>query len=92
MFKFFNKRQKATTPSWKDLDSKTRSKVAKKILNMAGANYKVVSGGFDETQRERAIIEKHSEDVILNQYARGRLLDMTRNQARNSATFQTILK
>jgi hypothetical protein len=91
MFKFFNKRQKAT-PSWKDLDSKTRSKVAKKILNMAGANYKVVSGGFDETQRERAIIEKHSEDEILTQYARGRLLNMTRNQARNSSTFQTILK
>jgi hypothetical protein len=28
----------------------------------------------------------------LSQYSRGRLLDITRNQARNSSTFQTILK
>jgi len=88
--KLFKKNQKA--PSWKSLDTKTRSKIAKKILNMAGPQYKVVNGGFNELQRERATIERRNEDEILNQYSRGRLLDMTRNQARNSATFQTILK
>lgn len=88
--KIFKRNSKA--PSWKNLNQETRSKVVKKILNMAGPQYKVVNGGFNETQRERAIIERGNEDSILNLYSRGRLLDLTRNQARNSATFQTILK
>lgn len=89
--KLFQKKDKKA-PSWKSLDSKTRSKITKRILNLAGPQYKVVNGGFNELQRERGIIERRNEDEILNQYSRGRLLDLTRNQARNSATFQTILK
>ena len=33
-----------------------------------------------------------SEDSILNNYSRGRMLDMARNAVRNSSTFNTILK
>lgn len=55
------------------------------------ARYKIVSG-FDQYQRERGQIERKDEDKILSVYERGRLLDMVRNQARNSATFNTILK
>ena len=58
---------------------------------MSGARYRVVSG-FDELQRERGQIEKHGEDEILSAYARGRMLDLTRNAARNSSTFNGILK
>lgn len=92
MFGKLFKKNNVKAPTWKSLDSKTRSKITKKILNMAGPQYKVVNCGFNELQRERAIVERRNEDEILNQYSRGRLLDMTRNQARNSATFQTILK
>ena len=58
---------------------------------MAGARYKVVSG-FDEWQREQGQTEYKSEDEILSQYRRGRMLDLTRNATRNSPTFNGILK
>lgn len=36
--------------------------------------------------------ETMGEDFYLNAFRRGRLLDLTRNAARNSATFNSILK
>lgn len=69
-----------------------RAAVVKKIVNLAGPQYTVVNGGFDETQRRMGMVEIFGEDKILNSYRRGRLLDLTRNAARNSSTFQTILK
>lgn len=79
-------------PKWADLSIKQRAAITKKILNMAGPQYTVVSGGFDETQRRRAIIERQDESEILDGYRRGRLLDLVRNACRNSASWQTILK
>lgn len=61
-------------------------------MNMAGPQYQVVSGGFDETQRRRALVEKQNETEILDGYKRGRLLDLVRNACRSSASWQTILK
>lgn len=61
------------------------------VKNQAGPRYKIVSG-FDTTQREAGITETEGEDKILRPYARGRLLDMTRNAVRNSSTLNTILK
>jgi hypothetical protein len=43
-------------------------------------------------QRERGLTEVYGEDQILNAYGRGRMLDMARNAARNSSTFNGILK
>ena len=58
---------------------------------MSGARYKVVSGS-DEWQREQGQKETKEEDEILNFSKRGKLLNLTRNAARNNATFNTILK
>lgn len=58
---------------------------------MSGARYKIVSGS-DEWQREEGQKETKNEDEILNASKRGKLLDLTRNAARNNATFNTILK
>ena len=80
---------------WNDLSAEKQQHIAKQISKhiqaLAGARYKIVSG-FDQTQRERGVIETNDEDKILNGYSRGRLLDLTRNAVRNSATFNTILK
>ena len=87
--------KKNKAPAWKDLSAEQRrivtQKLMKKISAMAGARYKIVSG-WDTTQREAGITETRSEDEILPKYARGRLLDMTRNAVRNSSTLNTILK
>ena len=48
--------------------------------------------GSDVLQRERGLTEVFGEDQILNAYGRGRMLDMARNAARNSSTFNGILK
>lgn len=74
-------------PKWKDLSTKQRAAITKKILNMAGPQYTVVSGGFDETQRRRAMIERQEENEILDGYKRGRLLDLVRNACRSSASW-----
>lgn len=91
MFGLFQKR----SPKWEDLSDQQRKlvtgRIAKTISAMAGARYKVVSG-FDEWQREQGQTEYKSEDEILSQYRRGRMLDLTRNAARNSPTFNGILK
>ena len=50
----FLKKKKA--PTWKSLDSKTKSRVVKKILNLAGPHYKVAQG-FNVSQRELGIPE-----------------------------------
>ncbi len=84
--------KKKNAPTWGDLTTAQRASVTKKILALAGAKYTVVDGGMGESQRPRGIAEKTGEDGILNQYARGRLLDLTRNLCRNSSTFQTMLK
>jgi hypothetical protein len=54
--------KKKNPPSWKKLDNKTKTKVVKTILNLAGPQYKIVNGGFDETQRSPALVEKRNED------------------------------
>lgn len=38
------------------------------------------------------MIEHRDEDEILNQYGRGKMLDLARNATRNSSTFNSILK
>lgn len=89
------KGSKKNAPSWKDLSEEQRHQVTQKLMKrvsaLAGARYKIVSG-FDMTQREAGITETEGEDEILPHYARGRLLDMTRNAVRNSSTLNTILK
>lgn len=82
---------KKNAPAWSGLTPGQRAGVAKKIKALAGPRYKIVSG-FDQTQRELGQVEASGEDSILDASSRGRLLDMTRNAARNSATFQAILK
>lgn len=93
MFDFF-KRNKAA--DWKDLDSKQKlnatMKIAKAVKALqSGPRYKLVSG-TDEWQRERGIVEHRNEDEILNNYGRGKALDLARNATRNSSTFNAILK
>ena len=58
---------------------------------LAGPKYRVVQGP-DESQRERGITERTGEDGILDSYARGRLIDLTRNAVRNSSTMAAILR
>lgn len=98
MFNFLAniKKRMTTAPKWNDLDKKQQYAVARKITKgikalQSGARYKLVSGS-DEWQRERGIIERTSEDEILNQYGRGKMLDLARNATRNSSTFNGILK
>lgn len=93
MFGLF-KRNKAA--DWKDLDSKQKLNVTMKIAKavkalQSGPRYKLVSG-TDEWQRERGIVEHRNEDEILNNYGRGKALDLARNATRNSSTFNAILK
>ena len=91
MFGLFKKRP----PKWNDLSDEQKrrvtSRLAKTIQGMAGPRYKVVSG-TDEWQREQGVTETHGEDNYLSQFRRGRMLDLTRNAARNSSTFNGILK
>ena len=86
---------KKKTPKWEQLSDEQKKTVTGKLMKtinaMAGARYKVVSG-FDEWQREQGQTEHQSEDQILSQYRRGRMLDLTRNATRNSPTFNGILK
>lgn len=89
---FFKSSGKGRAPGWTALSEAQRGKVVRNVMKaMAGPRYRVVSG-FDQTQREQGVPEIYGEDRILDNYARGRLLDMTRNAARNSSTFATILK
>jgi len=55
------------------------------------ARYRIVSG-TDEWQREMGVPEFKPEDWVLNQYGRGKMLDLARNAARNSSTLASILK
>lgn len=55
-----------------------------------GGRYRIVT--TDQQLREPGIIESGGEIDILDQSKRGRLLDMARNQVRNSATFASMLK
>jgi len=87
--------RKKRAPRWEELDDGRKrlvaSRLSKTINAMAGARYKVVSGA-DEWQREHGQTECKCEDQILSAYRRGRMLDLTRNAARNSPTFNGILK
>lgn len=90
----FGKKKKAA--DWKDLSDSQRMAIATKIAKgvkalQSGPRYKLVSG-TDEWQRERGIVERHSEDDIFNAYGRGKALDLARNATRNSSTFNAILK
>lgn len=92
MFGFFKKK----APQWNDLSNKQRlqitSKIAKGVKALQyGARYKLVSS-TDEWQRERGFTEFFNEDQVLNQYGRGKMLDLARNATRNSSTFNGILK
>lgn len=91
-FLSFFKSSRKRAPRWTALSEAQRGIVMRNVMKaMAGPRYRVVSG-FDQTQREQGVPEVYGEDRILDNYARGRLLDMTRNAARNSSTFATILK
>lgn len=87
---------KSRAPAWKDLSSEQRRAVASRIARgvkalQSGPRYKLVSG-TDEWQRERGATERKNEDQILGAGGRGRMLDLARNAARNSSTFNGILK
>ena len=89
MFGFFKKRP----ADWNKLSIRQQVAVTKKIVKalQSGPRYKLVSG-TDEWQRERGIVERRSEDDILNAYGRGKALDLARNATRNSSTFAAMLK
>lgn len=93
----FSRFRKNKAPSWKDLSAEQKQHITRSLMRKVsalagvGARYKIVSG-WDTTQREAGMTETRSEDEILPKYARGRLLDMTRNAVRNSSTLNTILK
>lgn len=55
-----------------------------------GGRYRVVT--TDESLREPGEIERGEEYDILDRNRRGRLLDMARNQVRNSSTFAAMLR
>lgn len=80
---------------WSDLSRDEQSRVtrliASRVKALAGAKYRIVQGD-DQYQREGGIPETVGEDAILDKHRRGRLLDLTRNAVRNSATFSAILK
>ena len=56
-----------------------------------GGRYKIVQSP-DQMLRERGFAEYGKEDEILNASRRGQLLDMARNQMRNSSTLNALLK
>jgi len=94
MFGLFGRKRKA--PEWGDLSDAQRQAVARRIARGVkaqwyGPKYRLVDGS-DVLQRERGLPEMFGEDQILNAYGRGRMLDMARNAARNSSTFNGILK
>lgn len=62
-----------------------------RVKALAGPKYRVVQGP-DESQRERGVVERCGEDGVLDAYARGRILDLTRNAVRNSSTMAAILR
>ena len=79
-------------PSWDELDNRRKLSFMRNIRKaLGGARYKIVSGN-DQLQREQGLIERGSEDEILNAYGRGKALDLARNATRNSSTFNGILK
>lgn len=57
----------------------------------ASMKYRVVSSPW-QNQREAGQIETHGEDEYLDFYKRGKMIDLARNQLRNSPTFTAILK
>lgn len=87
----FGKKKAAARP-WASLGNSERQRVASRIVRTvrALARYKVVSG-WDQSQREAGVPETVGEDSILDQAARGRLLNLTRNQVRNNATINAII-
>lgn len=87
---------KKKSPQWNELSDEQKLQVTSKIAKgvkamMAGPRYKLVSG-TDVWQRGRGMTEHRDEDEILNQYGRGAMIDLARNAARNSSTFNGILK
>lgn len=86
---------KKKAPKWSELGSDQKAAAARRLSNaikaMSGPRYKVVSGP-DKDQRERGKAETVGEDRILDHSKRGQLLDLVRNQVRNSPTFNGILK
>lgn len=91
-FNFFKKK----APTWSSLSAEQQRQVtarlSKKIVALqSGPRYKVVSGN-DQWQREAGQLEVFGEDHILDFWKRGKMLNMARNQMRNSPTFNGILK
>lgn len=78
-----------------DLSTKQKAAFARNIARFrdyaAGARYKVVSWP-DESLREVGITEMRGEADILDRSSRGKMLDLARNLARNSSTFNALLK
>lgn len=61
-----------------------------RVKRATGGRYHIVTD--DQDLREPGIVERGDEVDILDRAKRGKLLDMARNQVRNSSTFNAILK
>lgn len=87
-----------TAPKFSKLSKAKKEAIAKKIAGairaMAfarGGQYKVVNV-IEPGLRERGYTEHENEDQILSEWQRGAMLNLARNQARNSSTLCSILK
>ena len=92
MFGFGRKK----SPKWNDLSDTQKLQVTSRIAKgvkamMSGPHYKIVQG-TDVWQRGRGMTEYRDEDQIMNAFGRGAMIDLARNAARNSSTFNGILK
>ena len=93
-----NKKSKVSAPkSWNELSKYQQKKITSKLIktirafNLGGAKYKVISSPY-ELQRERGQAETVGEDKILDAHQRLKLLNLARNQVRNSPEFNALLK
>lgn len=89
---------KKRTTTFSRLSRKQREAITSRIVRgvkalalASGGRYKVVNSS-DTLLREGGSRETVGEDGILSPYQRARMLNMARNQARNSSTFNAILK
>lgn len=90
--RFFNKRNKHDWASLSDNQKKlVVHRLRKQLFNMAGPQYKLIQSN-DKNNRESPQAETQNEDEILTQHRRNQILDMMRNQIRNSATFNAMIR
>lgn len=79
--------------SWSQLSPKQKQLATLRLEKaiQASAKYKLVQGPW-QNQREAGSIDPRGEDQCLGFYKRAKMLDLARNQLRNSPTFTSILK